>query len=328
MKIYGMFFICAIFCLLTLASLSSKCLAAEKFVIGVSPSLISTLTVVAENQGFFKSEGLNVELRNVGSGSKGVGEMLENRIDIAESSTFALVSNSFARKDFGILATVAVFGNDNMIVARADRGIRKTADLKGKRIGVIKGAFSEYVLDLMLMEARLPSKQVTILRDDAANLPGRLGSGDLDAVCVFGLWIDKAKQSLTGRTVELFDENIFRVTAVLTAKREKIDHSPELFARLLKAYMQAEEYVRKHPDNARKILTNYFKLDEKNTLKVWKPSLFRVSLDQTLVKDLENMAQWQLDSGMQPSRKVPDYLNFLQYRILERVAPKRVTIIH
>ncbi|MEI6206489.1 MAG: ABC transporter substrate-binding protein [Desulfuromonadales bacterium] len=302
--------------------------AADKLVIGISPSLISTLTVVAEKQGYFKREGIDVELRNVGFGSNGVSEMLAGRIDVAESSTFALVSNSFSKNDFKILSTIAVFGNDNMIIARTDRKIKRVHDLKGKRVGVIKGAFAEYVLDLMLLGAGLNSSDVRIVRDSADNLPQRVGSGELDAACVFGLWIDKVSQALNANVTTLHDEKAFRVTVVLSAKSSRIARNPECFRKLLKCYIKAEEYMKKNPENARNILISHFRLDPSTAQKVWRLSRFRVSLDQTMIKDLENMAQWQIDSGIQKSRKIPDYLNIVPFQILEGVDPKRVTIVH
>src|SRR5512135_393452 len=68
--------------------------AGERLVIGVSPSLTATLSVIAEKQGFFIQEGLDVELKNVKAGNFGVVAMLNDEIDVSESAIFSLVSNS------------------------------------------------------------------------------------------------------------------------------------------------------------------------------------------------------------------------------------------
>jgi NitT/TauT family transport system substrate-binding protein len=313
---------------LTLLTIRPAASAADKLVVGITPSLTATLNVIAEKRGFFKREGLDVELRHFESGYRAVLAMLDNKIDVAESTVFPLVSTSFIRRDFRIFATVAIAGNDNMVIARTDRRIKQVKDLKGKRVGVMKGAFPEYVLDLMLLDAGLGPQDVRIVYDDMQNLPRRVGSGELDAVCLFGGWIDKAKQALEGSFVELHEEDLVRVTTVLSAKSEPLKRHPARFGSLLRSYILAEEYVKENPDGALKTMIDYFQFDGKNARDVWKPNLFHVSLNQSLIKDLENMAGWQVDSGTQKDRKIPDYLNLVRFNILERIDPKRVTIVH
>jgi len=299
-----------------------------RLVIGVSPSLTATLSVIAEKQGFFIREGLDVELRNVKAGNFGVVAMLNDEIDVSESAIFSLVSNSFIRRDFKIITTVGVTGNDNMVIARGDRGIRKVQDLKGKKVGVLKGGFPQYVLDLMLLNAGLTSKDLRIIFEEPDALVRLVSAGELDAICCYGGWIDKTKQTLKNNFVIFHDEYIVRVTAVQAAKKAKIDRNPDKFSRLLKAYILAEDYVKKNPDQALKTTVDYFKMDLQSAKKLWKPNLCHVALDQSLIKDLENVARWQVDSGMRNTSKIPNYLDFIQFNILEGIDAKRITIVH
>lgn len=312
----------------SLSGFTLTALAGERLVIGISPSLTATLNVIAEKQGFFIKEGLEVELRNMKAGNFGVVAMLNDEIDISESAIFSLVSNSFSRKDFRIISTVGVTGNDNMVIARGDRGIRKMQDLRGKKVGVLKGGFPQYVLDLMLMNAGLTSKDIRIVFEEPETLVSLVAAGKLDAICCFGGWIDKTKQALKDNYILFHDEYIVRVASVQAAKSARIDRNPEVFTRLLRAYIMAEEYVKKNPDSALKTTVEYFKLDMQNAKKLWKPNLCHVALDQSLIKDLENVARWQVDSGMQKTSRIPNYLDFIQFKMLEKIDPKRITIIH
>jgi hypothetical protein len=65
-----------------------------------------------------------------------------------------------------------------------------------------------------------------------------------------------------------------------------------------------------------------------NAQKVWKPKMVHIALEQSLIKDMENMAQWQIDTGMSNGRKIPNYLEFIHFRNLMEVDPKRVSITH
>ena len=302
--------------------------AADRVVIGISPSLTATMNVIAKQQGFFSQQGVDAELRVMESGPKGMAMMLNDEIDISESSIFPLVTNSFKRRDFKIYAQVSISANDNMIVARKDKGIRKITDLQGKRVGVLKAGFPQYVLDLMLLNAGVDAKKIHLIFEDSDRLGQMLLSGELDAVCMYGGWIDNALKILKDNAVLFYDEKLVRVTVVDAGKTKTFERSPELFSRIIRAYIKAEEYVRKNPDVTLKRVVEYLKLDMGNAQKAWKPQMVHVVLEQSLVTDMENMARWQLDTGLQKGPEIPNYLNFIHFRSLREVDPKRVTIIH
>ena len=309
--------------------LSLTARAGERVVIGISPSLTSTLSIIAKQQGCFSRQGLDAEIRVLESGGKSVEMMLNDEIDISESAIFSLVSNSFNRKDFKIYTQASISGNDNMIIARRDKGIQKITDLTRKRVGTRKGGFSRYVLDLMLLDAGIDSREVNLVfEEDPARVYQMLSSGDLDAACLFGGWVDKAAGDLKDNSVIFHDEKLVRVTLVHAAKTSTFERRPGLFPRILKAYIEAEDAVKKNPDAALKTVVEYLKLDMANAQKVWQPKMVHVALEQSLIKDMENMAQWQIDTGYQKGEKIANYLDLIHFQSLTKVDPKRVTIAH
>jgi ABC-type nitrate/sulfonate/bicarbonate transport system substrate-binding protein len=193
---------------------------------------------------------------------------------------------------------------------------------------VLKAGFPRYVLDLMLLNAGLDSKKVKLVFEETDRLSQMLSSGELDAACMYGGLIDKAMKNLKDNAVLFHDKKLIRVTVVEAAKTRTFERSPELFSRILKAYIKTEEYVRKNPDAALKTVVEYLKLDMSNAQKVWKPKMVHVALEQSLIKDMENLAQWQIDTGMRNNQKIPNYLDFIHFRNLMEVDPKRVTVTH
>ncbi len=318
-----------LFTLFVFFGLSLTAQAAERVVIGVSPALSATLSIVAKQQLFFSQQGVEADVHVIESGSKAVAMMLNDELDISEGTVFALVSNSFSRKDFRILTQVSTAGNSNMVVARKDKGIRKIEDLVGKKVGVLKAGFPQYVLDLMLLNAGLDPKKVKLVFEETDRLCQMLSSGEIDAACLYGVWIDRAKQDLKDNAVVFHDSKITHVTIVHAGKIKNFERNHDLYSRMLKAYIAAEEYVKKNPEAALKIVVDYLKLDMGNARKVWKPNLNHVALEQSLVKDMENLAQWQIEVGMQKNAKSsPNYLDFIHFRSLKEVDPERVTVAH
>ena len=56
--------------------------------------------------------------------------------------------------------------------------------------------------------------------------------------------------------------------------------------------------------------------------------MVHVALEQSLLKDMENMAQWQIDTGVQTGPKFPNFINLIHFKSLMAVDSKRVTIAH
>lgn len=313
---------------LLLGEFSQTTQAGESVVIGISPSLTATLSIIAKEQGYFNEQGVDVQLRVIESGSKAVAMMMNGQIDISESSVFGLVSNSFIRKDFSIFTQLSISGNDNMIVARRDRGIKTISDLKGKKVGVLKVGFPHYVLDLMLLNAGIDSGKIQLVYGEPDQLCKMLVSGVLDAVCVYGGWIDKAEKSLKENAVEFYDGKLVRVTVVQACKSRLVERNPDFIKKILNAYIKAEAYVKNNPDKAERTVVEYLHLDMNNSKRFWKPNMMHVALEQSLIKDMENMARWQIDTGMTNNTKVPNYLSFINFKSLTEVDPARVTITH
>ncbi|MDD2851559.1 MAG: hypothetical protein PHY09_06605 [Desulfuromonadaceae bacterium] len=85
--------------------------AGDRVVIGVSPALSATLSIIAKQHGFFSQQNVDADVRVVTSGSKAVEMMLKDELDISESTVFALVTNSFSRADYKILTQVSTADN-------------------------------------------------------------------------------------------------------------------------------------------------------------------------------------------------------------------------
>ncbi len=300
----------------------------DRVVLGFGPSLTSALDIIADSQGFFAAEGLCAELREFTRGKNALEAMMRGEIDIASSPGYSLVAATFAEHGLRVVSTVAIAGNDNQIVARRDRGIATLPDLQGKRVGVIKGGIAQYVFDLMLLQGGMTAGDVTIVYEEPPRLLSLLLAGELDAVCVFGAWVDQARRGLGDKASVFTDESLVRVTTFMTARTDRIKRDPGLFTRVVKAYVRAEDFIRANPDRAREIVVKRFALDGEAARKLWKPNLFHVALEQSTLDDLDNLARWMVDTGLEKAEDYPNFLDLIWFDTLERIDPRRISIIH
>ena len=105
----------------------------SKLILAAYAGDTGALVYVAQEQGYFADNGLDVTIKDYEAGKLAADAVLVGEADISTSADIVLVSNSFEHDDLRILGTVAL-AEINDLVTRKDSGINEPSDLKGKKI--------------------------------------------------------------------------------------------------------------------------------------------------------------------------------------------------
>jgi NitT/TauT family transport system substrate-binding protein len=300
----------------------------ERIIFGVDVSVISAPVWVAENRGYFQSEGLDVEIRDYPSGRTALADMLEKgNLDIVTVAQTPVMYNSFSRDNYAITAAMACSYEDVLMLARGERGIRTSADLQGKKIGTPAGSSGHFFLGLFLIHSGLKISDVTVLDIDAPNLPAALAEGRVDAIAVWQPHIHNAQKLMPGKTNLLPSKNIYREDFYLVPTKDFIKKKPAALKKFLKAVDRAEKFIREKRDEAVNIVSRRLKIDRDTVDSFWNSYEFRLFLDQTVLTALEAEARWAIQNKFTPALKVPDYLEFIYADALLAIKPEAVNII-
>jgi NitT/TauT family transport system substrate-binding protein len=101
---------------------------------GVPPIFISVLTFVAQDAGFFKKYGANVELRQFDNGTAASRAVVSGDLDASMSATAILISQ-IANADVPLVAIYG-FPKPDFELGTTDLAHATCADVKGQQIGV------------------------------------------------------------------------------------------------------------------------------------------------------------------------------------------------
>src|SRR6476620_5273420 len=130
----------ALIVLSALLATSSAAPAQEKIRLGLIPIFEALGAVIADKQGFFKAEGLDVEITKFESGATAVPVLQSGRIDIAFSNTVSTLQAIEQGLDAILLAPGAVVRSappDTTTALIVRKGASSTLkDLEGKRMAV------------------------------------------------------------------------------------------------------------------------------------------------------------------------------------------------
>ena len=299
----------------------------KKVTVGISKSFLSIPVYIAQKQGFFSDEGLDVTLKEYTSGKKATQALFKGEIAISTVADMPVVFNSFKRQDFCIIATFTYSYHFTKIIARKDSGIKKGVDLKGRKVGANRGTSSHFFLGVFLIHNRLSISDVEMINIRTVDLPAALKNNEVDAISVWQPYAQKAMQLLGDNAIELPSPETYRATFNFAVVKMFAKEHPEILQKFLRAIDKAAEFTKKDKEKTQEIIAERLNLDKNVVSDIWDDFVFGISLDQSLLVSWDNIARWAIRNRFVNKNKIPNYLNYICLDTLEAVKPKAITII-
>lgn len=275
----------------------------EKAILSVSDKSLSFLPhYLAVDKGFFKEEGLEVEIAVMKSDLQ-IAALTEGQIDFLASMS---VANRAIAKGMPMKAILAVYDRP-MFFLMGLSDLAKVADLKGKAIGVSRiGATSHAEAELMLADAGLdPKKDVTFVGTGAtATSVAALQSKAIQAAIVstpFNVTLAKEGYKELAR---VSDRNKRPFTGIVVADK-KIAEKPDQVRRAARAMLKALQYAHTNKQGTVEYI-----------VKEWQ-------LDQAVAQDVyQSVIQLMIPNGTVSPEGIELDLKYAQmYEALEKVVP-------
>lgn len=287
------------------------------------------LSIVAEEQEYFKEVGLDVEIKDYISGKRAFMEgFIPGVVDVITSQEVPIVFNSLNGENFKIIAMINSAPSEKVIIARKDSGISRGQDLKGKRVATQEASAVHFYLYVFLLYQGLTEEDIELSFMKGEKLPEALANNEIDAFSMREPFISQAIKLLGKENVVLFAEkDIYHAIDVVVASNKLIDENPEAIKKIIRALIKAEEFFLENPDETKDILIQRTGSDKSEVDRILSALNFRVSLDQSLLGALEDEARWAIKNKLVDATEIPDYLDFIYMEALEAVKPEAVTII-
>lgn len=309
---------------LTLTGAAATAVAAG-LTIAVSRTPLSLPLYVAESQGYFAAEGVQVTFNEVVGGHRSFQKLLDGEADLATSSDAVIMSNSFKRNDFAVVATFVTAKKDINIVAGKDAAIARPQQIAGKRVGTVLGSASHYYLDTWLVFHGVDPKAVQLVSLQPEAMAAALAQGQVDAVAIwepFGFEIIKA---IPGAKL-LPNPDTYVVSFNLIVPKRHLGQRDDDLVKVLRALLRAEQFIQSEPAKAQGILLTRLKLDQDFIDWIWQHYKYRLSLEKSLITTLESEARWARQEGYVTAGRSPNYLEFIYTEPLRKARPDRLSI--
>jgi len=285
----------------------------------------SGLVFIADDQGFFAANGLNVTLRDYVSTVASITGLENNETDITLVPEYSIVTEAFKKEN------ITVIGNSDkyesvFLISRKDRGIENVSDLKGRKIGGSKGTIGEFYLGRFLELNGMRIEDVTFTDMPTTQYVETITNGSVDAVIVVYKYLDQSREQLGSNLVAWPIQSSQKGYVVLTCRNDWASSHPETIIKVLKSVKQAEDYAITHPAEARAIIQKRMNYTDTAMADFWPDHEYALTLDQSLITAMEDEARWMIANNLTNATEVPDFREYISTEGLKAVKPGSVRI--
>ncbi len=215
---------------------------------------------LAHLKGYYAEEGLDVEVQSFSIARLAVDAMLSNAADFGFAADIVVMNTFVHNQPLYSIATYS-HGGSNKILARKDRGITQLQDLRGKKIGTLKGTALDSYLFKVLEHEGISFKDVTLVNLQTPDMPAALLRGDIDAFSSVEPFITLTQAKMGANAVVLHNKDAYDVTSHILVRKEIIEQHPDYIEKFLRAVKRADIFIRENPLEAKQLLAEYTNLD-------------------------------------------------------------------
>jgi ABC-type nitrate/sulfonate/bicarbonate transport system substrate-binding protein len=231
-------------------------------------------------------------VRDCASGRECYQWLADGQVDVATAAELLVATAGAAHRDLAIIATISASSYQIKLVARRSAKIAEAPQIRGKRVGTVRGSSAQYFLDNWLVYNDIDPGAVTVVGFAPDRLAAALQARSVDAIAIWEPLASMAALALGGDAVTFASPRVYTQHFNLVAARPVLERREEDVARLLRALMRAQQAIQADPDAARALLAERLHLPAALIGPVLDHQDYRVRLDQSLVTTMQSQARW------------------------------------
>ena len=265
--------------LLLVAVASTPATAQEKVIrFAHQKNLFMAPVFVAIEKGWFDEAlgkvGYKMERHEINIGPAVAEAMAAGKIDVGQLGVAVIVTAAGRGLPAKIVVNTGISGEG--VVVRADSGITKMADLRGKTIAIpAKGNMQDFIVRRGLEKVGLdPAKDVKFLEIAGPDQKQALMSKLVDAITLWEPLVTDAV--LGGGRLLATGQEIFpgHDNDSICATTQAIEKEPEAVRAIVETVVRAQQWTMDHPEEAKTISAKYLGLPRATVDASWK-NVFR-----------------------------------------------------
>lgn len=254
---------------------------------------------LAEEQGFFREEGLNdVEIIAFSSGTTASESFRVGEGDIITTGDLPAINNWFTME--GGLRIIGALERDSLgYWGMALSEIKTAQDLIGKKIGTRVGSTGSYFIDIYLQNNGVDPSQVEVINLETQVLVPALDRGDIDA---FFIW-----EPHPTRAEEVSGDKVHRLTSAeghivgystINARTSWLEDYPEGAVRFMRGLIKGADFAQANREATLKYFEDAHSVDTGASGPQYDLQEVPIALDLQFYNDFCQQFRWAQSAGI------------------------------
>jgi NitT/TauT family transport system substrate-binding protein len=265
---------------------------------GVDPSF--TAVYVAQEKGFFKDHGVDVEVQKLEGGPAMAQAVIAGQSDMGTQSDGTTATQMALDPD---LRAIADFQHsDTYIKVVWGTDVKQASDIK--KLATLPGIMT--LATVRYLESQnVDPDSVELVSASPPDVPTMLKRGDVDGTVIYEPWATRSADEAGGKVVgSIGDFDVSYAQWLITDATWLKDHESEA-AGVLAAIKDANDFIRENPEEAQKIVEDAIKIPVEQTAEIMKELVFETrDIDADALARTKETSQFFVDTGVM--KEMPD----------------------
>ncbi|MFH1256597.1 MAG: aliphatic sulfonate ABC transporter substrate-binding protein [Candidatus Diapherotrites archaeon] len=184
------------------------------------------------------------------------------------------------------------------IVVPVGSGIASAKDFKGKKLAVLSGTSSHYVVSMLLKENGLLEQDIQMFDMAPADARVAFETGKIDAWAVWPPWIEQQILSGKGRAVN----SGYFIQVFIVGREKFVEENPALTKDLVQAINKAKIWVLENEEESQRIVADEIGLPLAVVREAWPEMDLNASVGENEMADLQKKADFLFEKGLIKNR--------------------------
>ena len=207
---------------------------------------------IARDKGFFKEEGVDVELVIMEDTPIKMGALMAGQLDLVASTVdeFPIYMKPGIALHY-VLAVDNSKGGDGIV---ANKDIADIKGLKGKKVAFEEGSVSQFFLNALLKDAGMTQADIEPVNMAATDAGVAFAAKQVDAAVTWEPALSQGAKAPHGKLLLSSADKPGLITDVVAATTDTIANKKDDIKGFVRAWYKALAFIKSNPDEANKIM--------------------------------------------------------------------------
>ena len=301
-----------VLCLFLVLLISTGCQRGTKqpakVTLATSKNMWCALSLIAYEKGYFKDEGLDVDLKYLEAGRYCMDAVVSGSADFGNVVEVNVAYLGFTGDENNCIIGTIVSSTSSAVVARKSSGISRPEDVKGKRLALSPGTTSDIFANRFLAKYKYTNRDVDVRKIQPLAIQGAVVAKEVDAASTWQPFVYNISKALGDDAVIFKDSTIYIGYENVAVRRGWAAKNPQTVTSFLKALRKAESFVKDNVSESQTMISRAINLDSAIVKATWGEYNMSLTMDDgTLTDAIGSIGRWIQTQEGYVDKPLPDY---------------------